>query len=88
MVNELNIEIAETEYFEVLLNQSIDYEEFEIGNLERICVEILKEYVDQTLYHLIVELGYNLETTKKVGRFLMEKDFIKEFRDFPIKESI
>jgi hypothetical protein len=86
MVNQLNIEISETEYYENLLPELVTYDESEINNLEASGTKILKDSITPSLYHLIVKLGYGLKTAKKIGKFLKDGGFITEFRDYPLKE--
>jgi hypothetical protein len=87
MVNQLNIEISETEYYEDLLAKPVTYEDSEINNLQTLGTRILKENMEPTLYYLVSELGYKLKTAKKIGSYLMDANFISHFSDYPLKEG-
>jgi WD40 repeat protein len=87
MVNQLKIEISETEYYENLLENPVDYEPSETGHLENLGTEILQELLNPTLYALIVQKGYNFNTAKKIGKFLLDQGFIRKFRNFPLDEE-
>ncbi|MFX1490227.1 MAG: TIR domain-containing protein, partial [Promethearchaeota archaeon] len=85
MVNRLGIEISETDYYKNLISSPIDYESSEVSQFEHLGTEILKEYLEPSLYDLVVKLGFKLKTAKKVGKFLKDKGFIKDFRKFPLR---
>ena len=86
MVNQLNIEISDTEYYEDLLTEPVTYDESEINNLNTLGTKILKKFIKPTLYHLIIELGYDLKIAKKIGKFLKDGGFITEFRGYALRE--
>ncbi|GAH00983.1 unnamed protein product [marine sediment metagenome] len=87
MVNQLHIEISETGYYGNLLAKPVTYEDAEINNLGNAGTKIIKEIgIAPTLYNLVAELGYKLETAKKIGKFLKDEGFISEFRAFPLRE--
>ncbi|MFX1447993.1 MAG: TIR domain-containing protein, partial [Promethearchaeota archaeon] len=87
MVNQLKIEISDTEYYENLLANPIDYEPSETAHLENLGTEILQEYLSPSLYTLVIQKEYSLTTAKKIGKFLQDQGFIREFRDFPLDEE-
>ncbi|MHA1932058.1 MAG: WD40 domain-containing protein, partial [Promethearchaeota archaeon] len=87
MVNQLKIEISETEYYENLLAKPVKYEDVEIRNLEALGTTILNKTMEPTLYYLVVELGYKLKTAKKIGNYLQDKGFISHFRDYSLRET-
>ena len=87
MVNQLKIEISETEYYENLLEEPVTYEDAEINNLGIAGTKIIKKIgIEPTLYDLVAELGYKLKTAKKIGKFLKSEGFISEFRNYPLRE--
>lgn len=87
MVNQLNLEISETDYYENLISNPIVYDHSEINKLENLGTKILKEFIKPSLYHLVNQLGYDLITAKKIGKFLKDGSFITEFRNFPLREE-
>jgi hypothetical protein len=87
MVNQLKIEISETEYYENLLEEPVIYEDAEIKNLETLGTRILNKTMEPTLYYLVVELGYKLKTAKKIGNYLQDNGFISDFRDYSLREK-
>jgi len=84
MVNQLKIEISETEFYENLIAKPVDYEASETEHLENLGTKILQELLNPTLYALVIQKEYNLITAKKIGRFLQDQGFIKEFRNYPL----
>jgi hypothetical protein len=87
MVNQLKIEISETEYYENILANPVDYEPSETAHLENLGTKILQELLNPTLYALVIQKEYNLTTAKKIGKFLQDQGFIKEFRNYPLDEE-
>jgi len=87
MVNQLDLEISEVEYYSKLLTNPVDYEQSETKNFEQLAMKILKKYIEPSLYDLVVTLNYNLETAQKIGKFLRDKYLIEEFRIFPVVEK-
>ncbi|MHA1461268.1 MAG: toll/interleukin-1 receptor domain-containing protein, partial [Promethearchaeota archaeon] len=87
MVNQLKIEISETEYYENLLANPVEYEASETAHLENLGTKILQELLNPTLYALVVQKEYKLITAKKIGKFLQDQGFIREFRNYPLDEE-
>jgi uncharacterized protein with WD repeat len=87
MVNQLKIEISETEYYENLIANPVDYEASETAHLENLGTKILQELLNPTLYALVIQKEYDLRTAKKIGKFLQDQGFIKEFRNYPLDEE-
>lgn len=86
MVKEFNIKITKTAYYLDFLNISIDYEPSEIPQLELFSEELIKNDEELTMYNLIVELGFDLLTTKKIAKFLLDYEIIEKFPRFSKKE--
>jgi hypothetical protein len=86
MVNQLNIEISATEYYENLLKEPVTYVDAEIDNLSMLGTRVLQKHIEPSLYYLVVELGYDLKLAKKIGMFLMDKGIISEFQDYASEE--
>ncbi|MHA1349657.1 MAG: toll/interleukin-1 receptor domain-containing protein, partial [Promethearchaeota archaeon] len=60
------------------------YEASETAHLENLGTKILQELLNPTLYALVIQKEYNLSTAKKIGKFLQDQGFIKEFRNYPL----
>ncbi|MFX1589154.1 MAG: toll/interleukin-1 receptor domain-containing protein, partial [Promethearchaeota archaeon] len=84
MVNQLNIEISETDYYTNLLSSTINYEASETPDLERLGTKILKKFINPSLYDLIIQLEYDYKLAFKIGKFLLDRGFIKQFRNYPL----
>jgi hypothetical protein len=87
MVNQLKIEISETEYYENLLANPVDYEASERAHLENLGTKILQELLNPTLYALVVQKEYDLNTAKKLGKLLQDQGIIRIFRNYPLDEE-
>ena len=87
MVTQFKIDISETGYYKNLLSTPVDYDSSEINKLEKLGTKILKKFIQPTLYNLIITLNYDLETAKKVSKFLEDRGFIREFRNYPLDEE-
>jgi hypothetical protein len=87
MVMQLKIEISETEYYENLLANPVEYDPTETAHLENLGTKILQELLNPTLYALVIQKGYNLITAKKIGKFLQDQEFIRNFRNYPLDEE-
>ena len=42
--------------------------------------EAIKQFDDPSLYDLLITLKYDIETARKVGKYLIDSNMIKEFR--------
>ena len=87
MVTQLNIDISETDYYENLLSNPVNYGSSEIPELEDLGAKILIEFIQPTLYDLIITSNYDLETAQKIGKFLINGGFIEDFRKYPLIEA-
>ena len=88
MIEKLNIGIKEVKYYHNLINKSIDYKKNEIEELNSLGGRILKKVSKPTLYDLVVNLKLNLETAKKVGKFLKNNKTIDKFPIIPAKSPV
>lgn len=87
MVKEFNIKITKMSHYLELLNISENYDHSEIPQLETICEELIKNDEELTMHNLILELGFNLLTTKKIAKFLIDYEIIDDFPRFSKKRS-
>ncbi len=86
LVRDLNLNIDDAEKYIDLLNSSISYTTSEIPTLKSNAEDLIKKLAQPTLYDLIVDLGYNFDTAKKIGQYLIEEGWINEFPRISIKK--
>lgn len=68
-----------------LLDDSTEYEEREVAMLKQKARYAFTKVLDPNLYQFIVNLGMDFYTAKKVGKYLLDIGWIKEFPRLPIK---
>jgi tetratricopeptide (TPR) repeat protein len=88
MIEDLNIGIKEVKYYHNLISKPIDYKKNEIEELNSIGEKILEKVSKPTLYDLVVALKLELETAKKVGKFLKKHKKIDEFPIIPAESPV
>ena len=70
-----------------LMNNSISYEEHEIPFLKQKAKYVFEKIKDPNLYELIVNLGMDFYTAKKVGKYLLDIGWINIFYRIPILDN-
>lgn len=80
----LNITIQEAENYLNLIVDSTKYEEREIAMLKLKARYVFRKLPDPNLYELIVNLGMDFFTAKKVGQYLLDIGWIGKFHRLPI----
>ncbi len=45
--------------------------------------EVIRQFDDPSLYDLLKSLNYDIETARKVGKYLIDSNMIKEFSRIP-----
>ena len=83
----LNMLPGDTEDYLALLNNSTAYEEREIPLLKQKAKYAFEKLLDPNLYELIVNLGMDFYTAKKVGKYLLDIGWINEFHRIPIPDE-
>ncbi|MHA1149240.1 MAG: hypothetical protein ACTSR8_13455 [Promethearchaeota archaeon] len=82
----LGIDLEEAQNYITLLINSTDYEEREIAMLKQKARYVFKKLPDPNLYALIVNLGMDFYTAKKVGKYLIDIGWISVFPRFPVSK--
>jgi len=54
--------------------------------LEKFAEQVIKQFPSPTLYDLLISFKFNYEKAIKLGDYLIEEGFIKDFPDYPVKE--
>jgi hypothetical protein len=85
MVRHLNYDVDDTEYYIELLDVQINYDPSEIPELKLKTIEIIKKYEQPTMYDLMVDLEFYFDDAKKMGKYLIDEGWAKEFPRFPKK---
>jgi len=89
LIRDLKLDMDEArDYFE-LLSDAGDYLPNEIPTLKVKGEQAMKDdrLDEMSLFGLVVTLGYDLETAKKVGKYLIDEKYITSFPRFPKKFS-
>lgn len=82
----IGIEVEEVQKYLHLLEDSTDYEEREVAMLKQKARYVFKKVSDPNLYTLIVNLGMDFYTAKKVGKYLMDIGWIGVFPRLPLSK--
>jgi len=83
IVRSLNFSIQEANKYLELLNSPIEYESNEVPEFMPRVEEIISKFTEPTLYDLINDLELDFSAAKKIGKYLIDEGFLKEFPNFP-----
>ena len=83
LIEELHFSFDDAEKYANLIHKPIEYDESEITELKLKAEEAIRKKKYRTLYDLVNTLAYDIETAKKVGKYLIDKQIIFEFPKFP-----
>lgn len=86
MIKNFKLTVDEADKIYDLLNSEYDYNEFDMPTLKSKANEVIKNFEYPTLYDLINNLKFDYDTAKKVGKFLLDNGWIKEFPNVPRKD--
>ena len=82
----LTISPNQAEEYLNLLEKTLTYEEREVPLLKQKARQAFKKLLEPNLYHLIVNLGMDFFTAKKVGKYLIDIGWISEFHKIPLNK--
>ena len=80
LVRIADINIDELEVYEELMNELPQESFSENQEIKNKASEAIKQFDDPSLYDLLITLKYDIETARKVGKYLIDSNMIKEFR--------
>ena len=83
LVRNVNINIDELEIYEELMNEMPQESFSENQEIKNKASEAIKQFEDPSLYDLLITLNYDIETARKVGKYLIDSNMIKEFSRIP-----
>jgi hypothetical protein len=83
ITSRLGFERQEAERCLKLLEQPLEYEQREVESLKLRARGAFKKFIDPNLHDLIVNLGMDFYTAKKVGRYLKDIGWINAFPRIP-----
>ncbi len=79
LVRIADINIDELEVYEELMNELPQESFSENQEIKNKASEAIKQFDDPSLYDLLRTLNYDIETARKVGKYLIDSNMIKEF---------
>lgn len=92
LVRIADINIDELEVYEELMNDLPQESFSENQDIKNKASEAIKQFDDPSLYDLLITLNYDIETARKVGKYLIDSNMIKEFsrvpKDIPSSTSL
>ncbi len=83
LVTGLHLSLDEADNYLKLLDASVGYKKSEKGEVKLKAEEALKQFSNPTLHDLVVKMGLDFDTAKKVGKYLTDKGFISGFTRVP-----
>lgn len=83
LVRIADINIDELEVYEELMNQLPQESFLENQEIKNKASEAIKQFEDPSLYDLLITLNYDIQTARKVGKYLIDSNMIKEFSRVP-----
>ncbi len=83
IVRSLNFSIQEANKYLELLNSPIEYESNEVPGFMPKVEEIVSKFAEPTLYDLLNDLELDFFAARKIGKYLIDEGFFKEFPNFP-----
>jgi len=83
LVRIADINIDEMEVYEELMIQLPQESFLENQEIKNKASEAIKQFDDPSLYDLMITLNYDIQTARKVGKYLIDSNMIKEFSRVP-----
>lgn len=83
LVRITDINIDELEVYEELMNELPQESFSENQEIKNKASEVIRQFDDPSLYDLLKSLNYDIETARKVGKYLIDSNMIKEFSRVP-----
>lgn len=83
LVRIADINIDELEVYEELMNELPQESFSENQEIKNKASEAIKQFDNPSLYDLLITLNYDIETARKVGKYLIDSNMIKEFSRVP-----
>ncbi len=90
LLRKFGFDVKDVNKYYNLIYGEISYDDAEKVNLEQKVNDVMGQYrkYDATLYDLVINMGYDIVYAKKIGKYLREEGWIKEFSRFPKKKEL
>jgi len=83
LIRIVDLNIKDIEIYEELINQLPKESFSENQEIKNKASEAIKRFDDPSLYDLLLTLNYDIETARKVGKYLIDSNMINEFSRVP-----
>ncbi len=87
IVKDLGYDVDESKHYFDLINSPSNLSFDKIPDINSISVDIINKLTEPCLYGLVNELGYEIETAKSIGNYLINDGWIKKFPRFPKRKA-